>query len=210
MNIFYENYLNSQSGMSILLLDNHDSFTWNLVELLRLAGKDNVKIITPECLNISELHQYDQIIFSPGPGLPEESTAMFDILDTVEKIGNEGVRKIPVFGVCLGMQAIAIHFGGSLFNLPAVVHGQPRALQIVNPTHALFRGIPRESPVGLYHSWAVDPATLPSCLETLAITNDGTLMAIAHKTLPICGVQFHPESIMTPAGQKMIENWLNP
>jgi anthranilate synthase/aminodeoxychorismate synthase-like glutamine amidotransferase len=117
--------------------------------------------------------------------------------------------KVPaILGVCLGMQAIAVHFGGSLINLPAVVHGQPRKLQILKPEHPLFNGIPYGSEVGLYHSWAVDPATLPECLEILAVTAEGIIMALAHKTLPICGVQFHPESIMTKEGMRMMGNWM--
>ncbi len=194
--------------MNLLLLDNHDSFTWNLVELLRSAGKVNVKILTPEQLQINDLQHFNRIIFSPGPGLPAEQPAMFDILRTLEDLWNNGTTKIPVFGVCLGLQAIAVHFGGKLLNLPSVVHGQPRKLKILSPDHPLFKGIANESEVGLYHSWAVDPRTLPGCLETLAITHDHTIMALAHKTLPIWGVQFHPESIMTPTGKTMIENWL--
>jgi len=192
----------------LLLLDNHDSFTWNLFELLRNTGKVNVNILKPEHLNISELYSYDKIIFSPGPGLPAEQPAMFEILKSVESLYTEGLKPIPVLGVCLGMQAIAIHFGGSLYNLRTVVHGQPRKLTILRPGHPLFRGIGEDCEVGLYHSWAVDSATLPGCLESLATTVDGTLMAMAHKTLPVCGVQFHPESIMTPYGMKMIGNWL--
>ena len=194
--------------MRLLLLDNHDSFTWNLVELLRRLGKVNVNILTPEQLQISELDRYDKIIFSPGPGLPYEHPAMFDILRTVEHLCNEGSKIIHVFGICLGHQAIAIHFGGTLFNLPSVIHGQPRKLNILRPNHPVFSGIPNECEVGLYHSWAVDAVTLPGCLETLAITHDGTIMALAHQTLPIWGVQFHPESIMTLRGAQMIENWL--
>ena len=194
--------------MRLLLLNNHDSFTWNLVELLRRNGKVNANILTPEQLNISELPFYDRIIFSPGPGLPYEQPVMFDILKTVECLWNEDRKKIPVFGVCLGMQAIAIYSGGSLFNLPSVVHGQPRKLKLLRPNHPLFSGIPDECEVGLYHSWAVENVTLPGCLEPLAITHDGTIMALAHNTLPVCGVQFHPESIMTSHGQQMLNNWL--
>lgn len=194
--------------MNLLLLNNHDSFTWNLVELLRKSGKVKVNICTPEDLDVRDLAKCDRIIFSPGPGLPREQTAMFDILTSLEQLIKEGRKTIPVFGVCLGMQAMAIHFGGSLFNLPSVVHGQPRKLKIMQPNHFLFNGIADETEVGLYHSWAVDPASLPSCLELLATTPDGTIMALAHKSLPICGVQFHPESFMTPFGRRMLDNWL--
>jgi para-aminobenzoate synthetase component 2 len=194
--------------VQLLLLDNHDSFTWNLVDLLRRSDKVNVNIIKPEQLKINELIHYDQIIFSPGPGLPQEHPAMFDILRTVEQLGAKNIKSINVFGVCLGMQAIAIHFGGTLYHLPMVVHGQPKKLKILQSNHFLFKGIPDQCEVGLYHSWAVDPQTLPVCLEPLATTQDGTLMALVHKTLPICGVQFHPESIMTSLGHQMILNWL--
>ena len=194
--------------MRLLLLDNHDSFTWNLVELLRNTGKVTVNTLTPEQLTPGDPVGYDRVIFSPGPGLPHEQPAMYEILKSIEKIYLETRRVIPVLGVCLGMQAMAVYSGGSLFNLPSVVHGQPRKLDILVPGHPLFSGIEREPVVGLYHSWAVDPATFPACLDTLAATHDGTIMAIAHKTLPFTGVQFHPESILTPTGGKMILNWL--
>jgi anthranilate synthase component II len=194
--------------MSLLLLDNHDSFTWNLVELLRSSGKYTVKIVTPEAYGAGMIFGYDRVIFSPGPGLPQEQPAMFDILTDAEMMYRESGRTVTVFGVCLGMQAIALHFGGSLVNLSSVVHGQPRTLKMVRAGHPLFSGIPDGCEVGLYHSWAVDPATLPGCLDVLAMTAEGTIMALAHKTLPVCGVQFHPESIMTPYGKKMMENWL--
>jgi anthranilate synthase/aminodeoxychorismate synthase-like glutamine amidotransferase len=194
--------------MSLLLLDNHDSFTWNLVELLRGSGKYTVKIVTPEEYRAGSIGGYDRVIFSPGPGLPQEQPAMFNILGETEKLFHETGREIPVFGVCLGIQAMAVHFGGSLFNLPAMIHGQPRKLKMVMAGHPLFNGIPDGCEVGLYHSWAVDPATLPGCLEVLAVSPEGTILALAHQTLPICGVQFHPESIMTPLGKKMMQNWL--
>lgn len=200
------NELKSQKGM--LLLDNHDSFTWNLAELLRSIGKVRFEIVSSGNFSIAMLGQFDRIIFSPGPGLPEEQPVMFTILRELELRWEQNDHSLSIFGVCLGMQAIALHFGGNLINLPEVVHGQPRKLNILNPEHILFRDVPNGSQVGLYHSWAVDPVTLPGCLETLAITPDGTIMALAHKTLPICGVQFHPESIMTPTGKKLIENWL--
>jgi anthranilate synthase/aminodeoxychorismate synthase-like glutamine amidotransferase len=192
----------------VLLLDNHDSFTWNLAELLRSTGNADFEIVSSTEFRISGISQYSHIIFSPGPGLPVEQPAMFSILDELETRSNNGEAIPDVLGVCLGMQAIAIHFGGNLINLPSVVHGQPRKLQILQPHHHIFTGIPNESEVGLYHSWAVDPATLPQCLVKLANTDDGTIMALAHKTLPIVGVQFHPESVMTHDGKKMVENWL--
>ncbi|MEI7726909.1 MAG: aminodeoxychorismate/anthranilate synthase component II [Bacteroidota bacterium] len=192
----------------MLLLDNHDSFTWNLAELLRGIGVVDIKIVSSGDFTADMLNESDRIIFSPGPGLPEEQPAMLTVLhETV--LRHKRNEKVPsIFGVCLGMQAIGIYFGAKLINLPNVVHGQPRKLNIVFPGHPIFRGIPDGSPVGLYHSWAVDAKSMPGCLNTLATTANGTIMAIAHQTLPITGVQFHPESIMTPLGSKMIHNWL--
>ena len=193
----------------ILLLDNHDSFTWNLVGLLRELGKVNVKITTPEMFRINDLELYDHIIFSPGPGLPEEQPMMFEILKGVESLWQTESKRISIFGVCLGMQAIALYFGGKLFNLPEIVHGQPRKLHIIRPGHPLFQGIPSDTTVGLYHSWAVGYDSIPENLEVAALSEDGIIMALSHKTLPVCGVQFHPESIMTPDGKKILEKWLN-
>ena len=192
----------------MLLLDNHDSFTWNLAELLLSIGSGDVEIISSTEFRPEMMDQFDRIIFSPGPGLPVGQPAMFAILRETE-LRHERNESCPrIFGVCLGMQAIAVHFGATLINLPSVVHGQPRSLKVFRPDHPLFHGIPDGTPVGLYHSWAVDRKTLPASLETLAISEDGTIMALAHKKLPICGVQFHPESIMTPHGSLMIQNWL--
>ena len=188
--------------MKILLLDNHDSFTYNLAELLRCHGKVTFNIITPENLILEDVDEFDKILFSPGPGLPEEQPEMYKIL-------HQHDQNKPVLGICLGLQAIAIHYGGRLYNLPGVIHGQSRNLNILNRGHYLFEGIPKMTAVGLYHSWAVQQETLPDCLETLAVSSDGIIMALAHKTLNVCGVQFHPESIMTPSGQRLLNNWLD-
>jgi len=192
----------------LLLVDNHDSFTWNLVELLRRNSKVSFKIRMPEQLGMDEIDRFDRIIFSPGPGLPEEQPVMYEIIKKIVEIHTNNGKKIPVFGVCLGMQAIAQFFGGRLMNLPQVVHGQPRGLKIMKPEYCLFKGIPDNTPVGLYHSWAVDPSTLPESLKIIARSDDGTIMGLAHQLLPICGVQFHPESVMTPEGARMLKNWL--
>jgi len=187
--------------MNLLLLDNHDSFTWNLAGLLEKHDKINVNIHSAETLNIHNVSRFDKIIFSPGPGLPEEHPLMFEIL---EKYG----RTKSILGICLGHQAIALHFGARLVNLQQVVHGQARQLRILNPDHILFKNIIPAGRVGLYHSWAVEGQTLPDCLEATAISEEGTLMALRHKSLDISGLQFHPESIITEHGQRMIDNWL--
>ncbi|MCX6277950.1 MAG: aminodeoxychorismate/anthranilate synthase component II [Bacteroidetes bacterium] len=192
----------------LLLLNNHDSFTWNLAELLRTIGNVSFEIVSSEDFNSAMMPKFDRIIFSPGPGLPQERPAMFTILKEIEERESRREKVPSVLGVCLGMQAIAIHFGAKLINLPSVIHGQSRKLRILRPDNPLFNEIPDGCEVGLYHSWAVDPASIPACLETLAISPDETIMALCHKTIPVTGVQFHPESIMTPTGKKMIENWL--
>jgi anthranilate synthase component 2 len=130
------------------------------------------------------------------------------MLDAVENHQKSAGKTIPVLGICLGFQAMAVHSGGSLINLQEVVHGQPRKLKLLRTDHFLFRNIPDNCEVGLYHSWAVDPGTIPSCFEILATTGEGTIMAMAHRTLPFCGLQFHPESIMTLYGKQILMNWL--
>jgi anthranilate synthase component II len=188
--------------MQVLLLDNHDSFTYNLAELLRNHGKVTFKIITPEQIVSEEVDRYDGIILSPGPGRPDEHPAMDGLLRSY-------AHKKPMLGICLGMQTMALHFGATMQNLESVVHGQPRKLNLLKPEHYLFHEIPRDSQAGLYHSWAVRRDDLPSCLEILALSSDGVIMAIAHREFDLCGVQFHPESIMTPRGQHMLNNWIN-
>ncbi|MEI7492452.1 MAG: aminodeoxychorismate/anthranilate synthase component II [Bacteroidota bacterium] len=187
--------------MKILLLDNHDSFTFNLVELLRNNGKVSFNVIKSDELRLTTVAAYDRIIFSPGPGLPGEQPAMFDIL-------REYGETRHVLGICLGLQALALFYGGDLFNLPTVVHGQPRSLDIIRPGHYIFKGIPNGAEVALYHSWAVDGASLPPCLEITALSSDGIIMGLAHKKYDVFGLQFHPESVITVWGQKMMDNWI--
>jgi len=187
--------------MKILLLDNHDSFTFNLVELLRNNRKVSFNVVKSDEVDIRAVRQYDKIIFSPGPGLPEEQPAMFSIL---REYG--GIK--PILGICLGLQAIAIYYGGELFNLPKVVHGQPRNLKIISPSHYIFTGIPGNLKAGLYHSWAVSEEKLPTCLEIIARSGEGIIMGLAHKEHDICSLQFHPESVITDHGQRMLDNWI--
>jgi anthranilate synthase/aminodeoxychorismate synthase-like glutamine amidotransferase len=185
----------------ILLIDNHDSFTYNLAELLRNNGKISFNIVTVEMIPQVLVPGYDGIIFSPGPGLPEEHPVMFEILEHYSQIKS-------ILGICLGLQAIAVNFGGSLFNFDKVVHGQARKIRIIKPETTLFKGFPVEFEAGLYHSWAMSTDNFPDCLDTTAISEDGIIMAISHKTFDVCGVQFHPESIMTPLGQRLVNNWI--
>lgn len=186
---------------SILLVDNHDSFSWNLAELLRQNHKITFNIFRPEDFEVQDVKKYDKIIFSPGPGLPDEFPMMNQILDHYHKIK-------PVLGVCLGHQAIGLFFGARLVHLEQVVHGQVRHLHITKPGHYLFNGIGENTEIGLYHSWMVDRSDFPGSLETLGISEDDHLMAICHREYDICGVQFHPESIITRYGKNLIDNWI--
>jgi len=187
----------------VLLLDNNDSFTYNLAELLRNNGKVTFNICTADTLYRVRISDYDKIIFSPGPGIPEEHPAIYQLLQTCGKTKS-------ILGVCLGHQAIARYFGANLFNLESVRHGEIANINIVSPVNKLFTGIPIQFEAGLYHSWAVELKDLPDCLNITAISCDGIIMGLSHKTLDICGVQFHPESIMTKFGQKMLDNWISP
>jgi anthranilate synthase/aminodeoxychorismate synthase-like glutamine amidotransferase len=185
----------------VLLLDNHDSFTYSLAELLRRNDKITFNIVLPEHLDLAWIESFDKIMFSPGPGLPGEQPVMFEVL---ERYG----RSKAILGICLGFQAIALYFGGRLFNLSRVVHGESVKIKILRKDHYLFQGIQDLSEAGLYHSWAVEPGDIPEDLEILAVSPDGIVMALAHKTLPVCGVQFHPESVITTFGPKLVNNWL--
>ncbi len=186
----------------ILLLDNHDSFTYNLAGLLRNHSKVTFNIIRPEDLVFEEARFFDKILFSPGPGVPDESPAMFRLLELFYKTK-------PILGICLGHQAIGAFFGAIIENLDRVIHGQQRMLSLLDPSHYLLRGIESNTVVGLYHSWVVGKEKFPEELKILALSEEGLIMAIAHKTYDICGLQFHPESIITAQGQKIIDNWIN-
>jgi len=147
------------------------------------------------------LDDCNKILFSPGPGLPEDVDVMGKILDAYKATK-------PILGVCLGMQYIGIYFGGEIFNIEEIVHGIPKATQVCDNSEILFKNLPAEFNSGRYHSWALDKTKLPSCLKVTASDHDNLIMAIRHKKLDICGVQFHPESIMTDHGTQMLKNWI--
>ncbi|MDX1652385.1 MAG: aminodeoxychorismate/anthranilate synthase component II [Brumimicrobium sp.] len=184
--------------MKILIIDNYDSFTYNLLHYVEGCGADSEVIRNDEYRRIDVL-DYDKIILSPGPGLPSESKGLMEIIADVPK-------EMPVLGVCLGMQALAEYTGAFLYNLKEVRHGVETQVFQKN-AHSLLRNLPNEFSVGCYHSWAVGQP-LPDVWEELAISSEGILMAIAHKERPWFGVQFHPESILTPLGKKIIENFI--
>lgn len=184
----------------VFVLDNYDSFTFNLVHLLEAADAE-VTVRRNDAFELEEPALYDAIVLSPGPGLPREAGNMMDLL------GRYAESK-KILGVCLGHQAIAEHFGGSIFNRDSVKHGTAVRIEIARESDVLFEGLPEQIEVGLYHSWSVAPK-LPVSLESIAVDEDGHIMAIRHRELPLRGVQFHPESILTPNGPTILQNWLS-
>jgi anthranilate synthase component 2 len=186
--------------ISILVLDNYDSFTYNLVHIIKALGYEHVEVHRNDKITLEEIERFDKILLSPGPGIPSEAGILLSVIRTY-------AGKKPIFGICLGHQAIGEVFGGTLTNLDKVYHGIAAKTRILNKS-ILFEGIPNEITTGRYHSWVVDTKNFPSVLEIIAEDEDGKIMALKHKTLDIVGVQFHPESILTEFGQKMLQNWL--
>jgi anthranilate synthase component 2 len=184
----------------LLLVDNEDSFTWNLVQLFEEAGAF-VAVKHPSVVEIATITGYDGIVISPGPGLPDEMPGLMNIISIV-------CGKIPLLGVCLGHQAIAMHFGANLFRMKDIVHGRKATIRIIEKENDIFCGLSKDLQVGLYHSWAIDPETLPASIVVSATSEDEIIMAFRHKELPAFGVQFHPESYITAAGRKIAENWI--
>lgn len=185
----------------VLLVDNQDSFTWNLAQSLRESGLCSLRVAGYREVTCMMACEFDKVVFSPGPGLPSGKPVMKMLLDKYS-----GTKSF--LGICLGHQAIAEAFGGRLFNLNRVAHGIRQDVRILDASEPLFRGISSPVTVGLYHSWAVDDSGLPPVLRVTARNADGIIMALSHSTLDIKGVQFHPESYMTTSGRKMIQNWL--
>jgi anthranilate synthase component II len=187
--------------MKLLIIDNYDSFTYNILELLRSINCRNVSIVKNDQIQLSQIAAFDKIILSPGPGLPSD----YPILDAV--IQNYKSSK-PILGVCLGHQAIAMHFGSTLTNLPDVCHGQSHDIQ-VDTNAVLYQNIPSTIRVGLYHSWAVDASSLPSELHITSVSDSSIVMSISHSRYDLHGIQFHPESFLTPHGATIMKNFLN-
>jgi anthranilate synthase component 2 len=187
-------------SMNILVLDNYDSFTYNLVHIVRQLGF-SPDVIRNDQIGVAEAGAYDKILLSPGPGIPEEAGILKSLIRTWGPVKS-------ILGICLGHQAIAEVFGAALFNLPAVQHGVISHAEIIATSDYIFSGITPVFQATHYHSWAVDPTTLPDELEVTAINQAGLIMAVRHRVFNVRGLQFHPESMMTPEGPKMIANWL--
>ncbi len=192
--------IKTRVSLRILLLDNYDSFTYNLFHYLE--GLDvAVEVHRNDAITVEEAEKFTHFVLSPGPGLPEAAGRMPQLIAHYH-------RQKPMLGVCLGMQALALFFGARLYNPDRVMHGVASACTVTDTADPLFTGVPRTFQAGRYHSWAVDTATLPDCLRLTATDEQQIAMAMRHTSLPIWGVQFHPESVMTPEGKKMLENWL--
>lgn len=187
--------------MNILLLDNYDSFTYNLVHRLREVGGEDVTVVRNDEFNPDDLKNYTHLVLSPGPGIPSEAGRMMEVI-------HRSIRSMPILGVCLGHQALAEYSGGTLKNLSEVVHGKETPIHQTSETSRLFRGLPKVFTAGRYHSWVVHREGLPKDLEVAAVSEDGEIMAFEHRTLPVFGVQFHPESVMTKVGHEILHNWL--
>lgn len=186
--------------MKSVIIDNYDSFTYNLRHIVNELGVD-VDVLRNDAFDIESIAQYDKIILSPGPGIPREAGLMPAV---IHRYSGEK----PILGVCLGHQAIGEAFGAKLINLSEVFHGVQTPVEIIG-NDSIFNGLGHEILVGRYHSWVVDANGLLECLEITATSREGLIMALRHKTYDIHGIQFHPESVLTPQGKRIIANFLN-
>ncbi len=186
----------------ILLVDNYDSFSYNLYQLVGEINPD-IMVIRNDEMTIAEIEKLnpEKIILSPGPGYPENAGIIIEIAKTLSK-------RIPTLGVCLGHQAICAAYGAKITYAKQLMHGKQSTVQFKNECQ-IFRNIPLTAPVARYHSLAADPESLPDCLTVTAVTDDGEVMAVQHKDFPIFGVQFHPESILTPCGRQILKNYID-
>lgn len=185
----------------ILVLDNYDSFTYNLVHFIEKITQQDVDVYRNDQISLDEIDRYDTIICSPGPGLPDDAGILKQVI-------KQYAPTKKVLGVCLGMQAMSEVYGAELSNLDKVYHGVATEMQITKSDEEIFRNVPNAFQAGRYHSWVVNKSTLPECFDVTAVDEKGELMAISHKQYKLKGVQFHPESILTPDGETMIRNFL--
>jgi len=187
--------------MKVLVFDNYDSFTYNLVHIVEKILNQKVDVVRNDQLPLEDAAAYDKIILSPGPGIPEEAGLLLPLI-------KEYAATKSILGVCLGHQAIGEAFGGTLSNLSTVYHGIATDCRLTTITSPLFAGISDVFRVGRYHSWIVDDKDFPEELEITARDDNGYIMALQHKTYDLQGVQFHPESVLTPEGETILKNWL--
>jgi anthranilate synthase component 2 len=186
--------------MKVLVLDNYDSFTYNLVHIVRALGY-SYDVFRNDKILLDQVKGYDKILLSPGPGIPDEAGIMKSI---IQEYGSSK----SILGICLGHQGIAEVYGGSLYNIPRVLHGVTSETRVIDPEEILFKSLPNSFQATHYHSWAVLQGSLPDFIKVTAENDEGLIMGIRHVKYDVRGLQFHPESIVTPEGPKMIENWL--
>lgn len=184
----------------VLVIDNYDSFTYNLVHYLEDLNCD-VTVVRNDKLALQDVQPFDKIVLSPGPGIPDEAGLLKQIIEKYAPTKS-------ILGVCLGQQAIGEVFGGSLINLDEVYHGVATQVEICVDDESIFNGLGKNIEVGRYHSWVVNP-NLPDCLEATSYDENGQVMSLRHKTYDVKGVQYHPESVLTPNGKQILENWVN-
>ncbi|MDQ2862838.1 MAG: aminodeoxychorismate/anthranilate synthase component II [Bacteroidota bacterium] len=191
--------------MKILIFDNYDSFTYNLVHVVEKIIHEKVDVYRNDKIPLEKIKEYDKIILSPGPGIPVESGLLLPLI-------KEYAASKSILGVCLGQQAIGEAFGGSLINLSTVYHGVATKINVkdgrTKSANDIFKSLPSELEVGRYHSWIVSKENFPDDLEITAEDENGYIMALRHKTYDVQGVQFHPESVLTPLGEEMMRNWV--
>lgn len=185
--------------MKIVIIDNYDSFTYNLSHLVKELGAE-VTVYRNDKFKMEQLEEFDKIILSPGPGIPSEAGLLLDVIKAY-------AGKKPILGVCLGHQAIGEVFGGRLTNLSDVYHGVATLCNITVDDY-LFEGLPEKIEIGRYHSWVVDHEGFPSCLEVTSVSDEGYIMSLRHREYDIRGIQYHPESVLTRDGKTIIGNWL--
>ncbi len=188
--------------MKILVFDNYDSFTYNLVHLVEKILPLKVDVFRNDEIPLEKIKAYDKIILSPGPGIPSEAGLLLPLI-------KEYASSKSILGVCLGHQAIGEAFGGTLVNLSKVYHGVATKGKIILPLTPLFKGLPADIEIGRYHSWIIDRENFPAELEIAAEDENGYVMALQHKKFDVQGVQFHPESVLTPSGETILRNWLS-
>ncbi|MEM6765408.1 MAG: aminodeoxychorismate/anthranilate synthase component II [Bacteroidota bacterium] len=188
--------------MKILVLDNYDSFTYNLVHIVRELGYGNqMRVVRNDKISLEEIEEYDKILLSPGPGLPKDAGIMPQL------IAKYGKNK-HILGICLGHQGISENYGASLFNMPEVLHGVGTSTTVIAGGDPIFEGVPESFQVARYHSWSVDRESLNGQLQLLAVDDENRVMAVKHKQYSVYGLQFHPESVITEHGIQMMKNWL--
>lgn len=185
----------------ILIVDNYDSFTYNLYHLIRQLGCNSIDVFRNDKIALDAVDRYDKIVLSPGPGIPSEAGLLLPIIRRYAPTKS-------ILGVCLGHQAIGEAFGAALINLEEVYHGVSTPIKVTDDD-LLFKGLPASFEVGRYHSWVVSPIQFPSELRITAIDDEGAIMALKHAEYRVHGIQFHPESVLTPLGGEIIRNWLN-